>query len=93
MESENLYKFINETLIAKGHSDPNKWSIGLPENINELPFIIQKQIINHHLRMLFGGLSIDTKDVRYCIIDEATFDEWTDLFVKMMAPFMVTNNI
>lgn len=85
---------VDAILVSKNHTDPNKWKTNptIVEALTKEPKL-QIFLINRYWRQQLGKLSIVTIPTRFALADDASTDEYLQLFKVIVAPVIVANGI
>lgn len=93
-ETPSLVDYVSSTLANSGHSDPARWTQGLhPDAFNTNDFGTQRFLVNRQLRMLIGEVPENTTQIRFCLVESGTQEDWCRLFQQMVLPCMLKYNI
>lgn len=80
---------VTQILKNLGHPNPTAWLDGIrPEAFDE-DFRLQRGAVNRQLRGILGRLEQDTTNIRFCIVDDGSRDDWVRLFAAQVGPYMV----
>lgn len=88
----NLYREVVDYFSEKNHPAPEAWAEGRIDEsyLKDKPMSYQRLIINRSLRLKLGQFSHDTRNERYCLIDDGAVEEWREL-VKGVVNHIVTH--
>ena len=91
---ESLIDFVTNSLRSNGHPNPEAWKVGLHEDAYTTDnFGIQRFLVNRQLRLICGSAEANSMNVRYCLVEDGTYDDWTRLFNQMVMPFIIQHNL
>jgi hypothetical protein len=80
-ELKNLAYEITEILRIANHPRPEAWMQGLhPDTFTVDDPGIQRFHINRYWRVELAKLSVDTMDLRFCLVDTGQISDWLRLF-------------
>lgn len=89
----NLYRDICNMFEEEKHSNPEAWAQGRldEEALSEYPMSFQRLIANRALRLKLGQYPHDTRDQRYILIDEGSYEDWKD-YVRTVVSHIVNED-
>jgi hypothetical protein len=95
----SLVAFVTGLLAENHHPDPSGWTRFLQAGVEKLDDPnYQRFAINRAWRLIFAKLnqreSINTIDVRYCLVDkEGSTEDWKKLFESGVLPFILEHQL
>lgn len=90
----NLIEYVTSRLAESGHPNPQGWEAGLHQDAYNPPdFPTQRFLVNRQLRQLVGRVPDNTTQIRFCLVDTGTSDDWLRLFEQMVLPCMMKHSI
>lgn len=85
---------ITAILAEAGHPRPNDWEAKVHPDAHVVhDASIQRFLINRYWRETLGALPIDTMDIRYCLVEQGSTEDWLRLFKQGVVKCIVDNNI
>lgn len=90
----NLYRDVVSMFEESGHPNPEEWTHGRisEERLSSSPMSYQRLIVNRALRLELGKYTHDTKDQRYLLIDEGSYEDWKE-YVKTAVAHIVKEDL
>lgn len=86
----NLVAYVTQRLSETGHPNPTGWEQGLhPDAFSPPDFGVQRFLVNRQLRQLVGAVPSNTTQIRFCLVETGTADDWCRLFESMVLPCMI----
>lgn len=91
-EGKRLVQVISELLEKHGHPAPREWEAYVHQDaFISLDLGIQRFLINRYWRDIIGLFPENTLQVRQCLIDSGSFDDWLRLFETGVIPCVIRN--
>lgn len=93
-EEVNLVSYVSTRLAECGHPNPQGWEQGLhPDAYNAPDMSTQRFLVNRQLRQLVGAVPKNTTQIRFCLVETGTAEDWCRLFEQMVLPCMIQYTI
>jgi hypothetical protein len=93
----NLVDYVTGRLSENGHPDPAAWAHwgeGVhPDAYSTTDFGLHRFFVNRQLRQLIGKVPENTTQIRFCLVEQGTPDDWMRLFEQMVLPCMMKHSI
>lgn len=90
----NLIDYITTRLGECGHPNPSGWQNGLhPDAFMPPDFSTQRFLVNRQLRQLIGMVPDNTTQIRFCLVESGSCEDWLRLFEQMVLPCMMKHSI
>ena len=91
----NLPNEITKILVELNHPRPNDWLRKLDSSVFTVTDPeLQRYMINDALRIILGIYTIEnTMEIRYCLINKGSIEEWLGLFKQYIGPSLVRLNL
>lgn len=89
----NLIDYVTGRLAESGHPNPAAWQTfgegvhGDAYSTTEFPR--HRFLVNRQLRQLVGAVPANTTQIRFCLVDQGTAEDWMRLFEQMVLPCMM----
>lgn len=94
VENPNLVFKITAILSESGHKRPADWESRVhPDALHVHDEKIQRFLINRYWRETIGALAQETMDIRYCLVEQGSLEDWLRLFRTGVAPCIVENHL
>jgi hypothetical protein len=90
----DLVHEITQLLSIAGHPSPELWALN--PTINEAKTAspkLQQFLINRYWRVQLGRCIESTTSLRYCLDDDAPVDTYLNIFMKVLVPAILRNNL
>jgi hypothetical protein len=84
----NLIDYVTNRLAESGHPNPSAW-----QTYGAIEFPRHRFLVNRQLRQLVGAVPANTTQIRFCLVDQGTADDWMRLFEQMVLPCMMKFSI
>jgi hypothetical protein len=93
----NLIDYVTTRLAESGHPNPSAWQTygeGIHSDAySTIEFPRHRFLVNRQLRQLVGAVPANTTQIRFCLVDQGTADDWMRLFEQMVLPCMMKFSI
>jgi hypothetical protein len=92
----NLVNEVHNLLCSSGlvkESESNFISEPTIAAIRESNFIVQMATLNTFWRIQLSRFGSESKQARYCLVDEADAKQWLKLFKEAVLPFIISKNL
>lgn len=91
-EGKRLVQVISELLEKHGHPASREWEASVHQDaFISLDRGVQRFLINRYWRDTIGLFSENTLQVRQCLIDSGSFEDWLRLFETGVIPCVIRN--
>jgi len=91
-DNECVADLVDEALKNAGHPNPSFWRESKYSKLNEDALKedtnqdIQRFLVNRQLRLVIAGMPSDTKDARFCLVEQGTIHDWYRLLEDGVIP-------
>lgn len=93
-ETADLVEYVSTRLSECGHPNPQGWENGLHRDAYSPPDLgTQRFLVNRQLRQLLGAVPKNTTQIRFCLVETGTGEDWKRLFESMVLPCMIQYTI
>lgn len=94
LEGKRLVQVISELLAKHNHPNPRDWEAFVHKDAFISPDPgIQRFLINRYWRETLGLYKENTLQVRQCLIDSGSFEDWLRLFEQGVIPCVLRNTL
>lgn len=91
-QNKNLVEHIVLILMKANHPQPDFWVNQVHPDVYITPDVnIQRFLINRFWRNYIGQFQENTLEVRHCLIDQGSIEDWLRLFEQGVAPCVMRN--
>ena len=90
-----LVNVVTAFFVEANHPNPGTWATFMqPGSWNYTDDKIQRFAINTALRLILANCTkFNTIETRFCIVDEASINDWKRLIKSNVVPFFIKNQI
>jgi len=91
-DGKSLVQVISELLAKHNHPRPRDWEVHVHRDAFITPDRgVQRFLINRYWHQEIGLYEENTMDVRMCLIDQGSIDDWLRLFEQSVIPCVIRN--
>lgn len=93
-EGKSLVYVISELLAKHNHPAPRNWEAYVHRDaFDSHDRGVQRFLINRYWHQEIGLYDENTIDVRMCLIDQGSIDDWLRLFEQCVIPCVIRNTL
>jgi hypothetical protein len=90
----DLVQQVSQLLTDAGHPAPTSWTLNTTiEEAKDAAPKLQQFLINRYWRVQFGRCAESTTSLRYCLDDDAPPETYINIFMKVLVPAILRNNL
>lgn len=85
MTAKSYIRTVQTILKESGQPEATKWFLGLQED--------SRKIVNERLRLVVARSPENSFNIRFCICDDGTDEDWEEALRETVIPFAIKNKV